>query len=190
MNPIIKNLFRTVELAEEQNSADAINALCCLLEKTSWNLSLEDSQSKYETYIPQEVIELEIEQQEEEQIVSFFQEQISKNHRYSPSILFSMGKASYRIAFKPLVNTIKQNLDRFEENEVYQAIISLERILFFDEDVNYEDSKKIFEESKLLNHLSRKLLSLEPISHASLRSNYGRFLARIILLLDGEDNEI
>ena len=38
------------------------------------------------TYIPQEVIELEIEQQEEEQIVSFFQEQISKNHRYSPSI--------------------------------------------------------------------------------------------------------
>ena len=48
MNPIIKNLFRTVELAEEQNSADAINALCCLLEKTSWNLSLEDSQSKYE----------------------------------------------------------------------------------------------------------------------------------------------
>ena len=87
-----------------------------------------------------------------------------------------MGKASYRIAFKPLVNTIKQNLDRFEENEVYQAIISLERILFFDEDVNYEDSKKIFEESKVIEIIyPEKLLSLEPISHASLRSNYGRF---------------
>lgn len=44
-----------------------------------------------------------------------------------------MGQASCQVGFEPLVDVIIKHLDEFGENEVYQAIISLERLIFFDE---------------------------------------------------------
>lgn len=115
MSHILNNLFEIVETEQDQSSADAINALCSLLEKKSLRLSREQSQSRYGTYVPTKVIELEITNEEEMKIISFFQRQISSRHKYTASILFAMGKSSYEIAFESLVNTVKVHLETFDE---------------------------------------------------------------------------
>ncbi len=58
--------------------------------------------------------------------------------------------------------------------------------MLFDETMSYEEARGIISKTNLLNILCKKILTLEPILHSNLSDTFGRFITRIILLLDEE----
>lgn len=182
MNYLVYQLFDKAKSENEKVSNNAVTDLCCILEMNTWNLPKDKSLSKYGGLVSQDVIELEINKHDEVEIVEFIHNEIVNGNKLTSNLLFAMGQASCEVAIMPLIDVIKKHLDRFDENEVYQAFISLERLLFFNESLSPEEEREIISNTKLLSVISRKILSFEPISHSDLESTSLRLLARIILL--------
>ncbi len=184
MNTIIDKLFERTRSKEERVRYDAVTDLSFILEIDAWNLSQDARMNRYESLVSKEIIELELDKKELKRIVDFFEHEINTGSRLSSNMLFAMGKASSNIGLKPLLSAIDKNWQDFDENEFYQALISLERMLFCNESLSKEEEKKIMSETGFISKISEKILLLQPISHVDLESTASRFLARLILLLE------
>jgi|GEM_PF-4258113 len=186
MNNLINQLFIRAKSEDQKVSSDAITALCCILEIKSWNLSKNKRYGRYSTYLSADIIELEIiDEQDEIAIIEFLCTEVLKDNQCKSSILFAIGKATCKVALRPLIDKIEKQIDRFSENEVYQAFVSLERLLFFDESLPAKDAKEIIKQTNLIKVISIKILSCKISLHSDLESTSLRLLARLNLLLNG-----
>lgn len=185
MNHLIYELFEKTKSEEEKVSSNAVTDLCCILEMKSWHMSKDTRISRFGGLVSQAVIDIEIDEDDEVEIVKKLHNEIVSGNKLTYSMLFALGKASCKVGLKPLIDIIEQHLDRFNENEVYQALISLERLLFFNESLSLKEERDIIAKTNLLSLISMKILLFQPISHSDLTSTSLRLLARMILLLDG-----
>ena len=173
MNTIIDTLFERIRAKEEKVRYDAALDLSCILEMHNFNFSKNSKINRYESLVSKEIIKLKLDDKELKRIVEFFENEINNGNRLSSNI-----------GLKPLLSAIDNNWQDFDENEFYQALISLERMLFWSEGLSLEEEKEIMSGTGLLTKISEKILSLQPISHVDLESTASRFLARLILLLE------
>jgi len=141
MNTIVSKLLEKVNSNEERVREDAVTDISFLLEMHAWNLSKDDKINRYESLVKKEIIELELNNNELKEIVNFLKQQIESNSDLSSSMLCAIGESSSHIGLEPLLDIINSNLSSFEENEFYQLLIALEKLVFFDESVPSE--KKI-----------------------------------------------
>lgn len=190
MNHLVNELFQKVKVDNEKVCADAITDLCCILEMNTWNLSIEDREIRYGTYISKEIMEIEINQKDESKIIDFLSEEIDHEHKFTSSMIFAMGQASCKTSLQSLINIINKHLYRFNENELYQTLISLERLIFYNESMDFPEKKNIIISADLLNILSEKILLFKPILHSDLESTFRRFFDSVTLLLNEEDRQI
>lgn len=186
MNHLIYELFNKARSENEKVSSNAITDLCCILEMNTWGLSKDKKITRYGGLVSQAVIEIEIDKDDEAEIVDFIHHEITNGNKFTSNLLFAMGQSSSKVALEPLIDVIVQYLDRFNENEFYQALISLERLLFFNESLSVDEEKVILTKTNLLSIISKKILSFQPISHSDLEGTSLRFFARTILLLNSD----
>jgi hypothetical protein len=190
MNRIIDELFKKVKSQDKKISSNAVTALSFILEIHAWNIPKEDRMSRYSLFVPQEVVEAELDESEQAEVVKFLSDEIENGSEFTAGLLFAMGQSSAKVGLLPLIHIIEQCLDKFNQNEVYQALVALERIMFFDESIPLEDLRQIIAGTNLLKVISAKILSLQVISHSGLQSTSLRLLASLILLLNNSTEVI
>jgi hypothetical protein len=190
MKRIIDELFKKVKSQDKKISSNAVTALSFILEIHAWNIPKEDRMSRYSLFVPQEVVEAELDESEQAEVVKFLSDEIENGSELTAGLLFAMGQSSAKVGLLPLIHIIEQCLEKFNQNEVYQALVALERIMFFDESIPLESLRQIIAETNLLNVISAKILSLQVISHSGLQSTSLRLLARLILLLNNSTEVI
>ena len=190
MNRIIDELFNKAKSQDKKISSNAVTALSFILEIHAWNIPKEDRMSRYSLFVPQEVVEAELDESEQAEVVKFLSDEIENGSELTAGLLFAMGQSSAKVGLLPLIHIIEQCLDKFNQNEVYQALVALERIMFFDESIPLESLRQIIAGTNLLNVISAKILSLQAISHSGLQSTSLRLLARLILLLNNSTEVI
>jgi hypothetical protein len=190
MKRIIDELFKKAKSQDKKVSSNAITDLSFILEIHAWNLPKEDRMSRYSLLVSQEVIEAELDESEQAEVVKFLSDEIENGSEFTAGLLFAMGQSSAKVGLLPLIHIIEQCLDKFNQNEVYQALVALERIMFFDESISLEYLRQIIAGTNLLNVISAKILSLQVISHSDLKSTSLRLLARLILLLNNSTEVI
>ena len=190
MKRIIDELFKKAKSQDKKVSSNAITDLSFILEIHAWNLPKEDRMSRYSLLVSQEVIEAELDESEQAEVVKFLSDEIENGSELTAGLLFAMGQSSAKVGLLPLIHIIEQCLEKFNQNEVYQALVALERIMFFDESIPLESLRQIIAETNLLNVISAKILSLQVISHSGLQSTSLRLLARLILLLNNSTEVI
>lgn len=189
MNTIVNQLLEKVNSNEERVRQDAVTDISFILEMHAWNLSKDSKINRYKSLVRREIIELELNNNQLKEIVNFLKNKIESNNNLSSSIIFAIGKASSNIGLEVLLDIINKKLSSFEENEFYQLLISLETLIFFDESMSLEKKIQIIKEGKVLEKVSEKILSLQPISRVNLKSTGLRLLARLILLVE-EDKSV
>lgn len=190
MKRIIDELFKKAKSPDKKVGSDAVTALSCILEMHAWNLPKDDRMSRFSLLVPQEVIEADLDESEQLEVVKFLSNEIENGSELTAGLLFAMGQSSAKVGLLPLIHIIEQCLDKFNQNEVYQALVALERIMFFDESISLEYLRQIIAGTNLLNVISAKILSLQVISHSDLKSTSLRLLARLILLLNNSTEVI
>jgi hypothetical protein len=190
MKRIIDELFKKAKSQDKKISSNAVTALSFILEIHAWNIPKEDRMSRYSLFVPQEVVEAELDESEQAEVVKFLSDEIENGSELTAGLLFAMGQSSAKVGLLPLIHIIEQCLEKFNQNEVYQALVALERIMFFDESIPLESLRQIIAETNLLNVISAKILSLQVISHSGLQSTSLRLLARLILLLNNSTEVI
>jgi hypothetical protein len=190
MKRIIDELFKKAKSQDKKISSNAVTALSFILEIHAWNIPKEDRMSRYSLFVPQEVVEAELDESEQAEVVKFLSDEIENGSELTAGLLFAMGQSSAKVGLLPLIHIIEQCLDKFNQNEVYQALVALERIMFFDESIPLESLRQILAETNLLNVISAKILSLQVISHPDLQSTSLRLLASLILLLNNSTEVI
>lgn len=141
MNHLIHELFVKIKSDDKHIRGNAITDISFVLEMNSWQLPLEERMSKYDIYIEQELININLSQSEEAEIVEFLQREIINLNKSTSSLLFTIGKASSKTALIPLLDIIQNYSCDFDENDFYQALVSLERLLFWD-DYGLSDEEK------------------------------------------------
>ena len=158
MDNLIYQIFEKTKSKDEKVSSNAVTDLCCILEINSWHMSEDMRASRFGGLVSQAVIDVEIDEHHEVEIVNFLYSEIVNGNKLISSMLFTLGQASSKTALRPLINIIEQRLDKFTENEFYQALVSLERLLFFDESLSLEEEKNIIAKTNLLSLISMKIL--------------------------------
>lgn len=182
MNPLVIKIFDRVHSEDEEVRSYAVTDLSFLLEMYQWNLSKEARRNRYEDLVTEDIIELELDETELQEIVEFLKREIEKgeeDRELSSCMLFAMGKAPSSVGIKPLLEVVQNKLDSFNENELYQALIALERQFPFEDDPNVDEKKRIFSEAKITKRISNKIVSLQPIRHSGLESTALRFLTAL-----------
>lgn len=187
MNHLVYELFKKAKSEDEEVSSNAVTDLSFILEMNSWRLSKDQRMSRYGVLVSQDVIEIEIDEHDEAEIVEFLHDQIEKGHKFTSGMLFAIGQATCKVGLRPLIYLLEQHLDRFNENEFYQALVSLERLLFFKDTLSLEEEREILAKTNLLLLISKKILSFQPISRCDLESTSLRLLASLILLLNSDN---
>ena len=190
MKRIIDELFKKAKSQDKKISSNAVTALSFILEIHAWNIPKEDRMSRYSLFVPQEVVEAELDESEQAEVVKFISDEIENGSELTAGLLFAMGQSSAKVGLLPLIHIIEQCLEKFNQKEAYQALVALERIMFFDESIPLESLRQIIAETNLLNVISAKLLSLQVISHSDLQSTSLRLLARLILFLNNSTEVI
>jgi hypothetical protein len=190
MKRIIDELFKKAKSQDKKISSNAVTALSFILEIHAWNIPKEDRMSRYSLFVPQEVVEAELDESEQAEVVKFLSDEIENGSEFTAGLLFAMGQSSAKVGLLPLIHIIEQCLEKFNQNEVYQALVALERIMFFNESIPLESLRQILAGTNLLNVISAKILSLQVISHSGLQSTSLRLLARLILLLNNSTEVI
>ena len=190
MNRIIDELFNKVKSQDKKISSNAVTALSFILEIHAWNIPKEDRMSRYSLFVPQEVVEAELDESEQAEVVKFISDEIENGSELTAGLLFAMGQSPAKVGLLPLIHIIERYLDKFNQDEVYQALVALERIMFFKKSIPLEDLRQIIAETNLLNVISAKILSLQVISHPDLESTSLRLLASLILLLNNSTEVI
>ncbi len=133
MNHLINELFVNIKSDDEGVRSNAITDISFILEINSWQLPLDKRMSKYESLIKQELININLTKSEEAEIVEFLQREITDSNKSTSSLLFTIGKASSKTGLIPLLDIIQNYSSEFNTNESYQALVSLERLLFWDD---------------------------------------------------------
>lgn len=133
MNHLINELFVNIKSDDEGVRSNAITDISFILEINSWQLPLDKRMSKYESLIKQELININLTKSEEAEIVEFLQREITDSNKSTSSLLFTIGKASSKTGLIPLLDIIQNSSSEFNTNESYQALVSLERLLFWDD---------------------------------------------------------
>lgn len=146
MNHLINELFKKIKSDDEHIRSNAITDISLVLEMNSWQLPLEKRMSRYRILIKEELININLSQSEEAEIIEFLQKEIIDLNKSTYSLLFTIGKASSSTGLAPLLDIIKNYSGGFNANESYQALVSLERLLFWDDnginDYQLSDEKK------------------------------------------------
>lgn len=190
MKSLIYKTFQKCKSKNDRERNNSVTDLCFILEMRTWNLSEDERINRYGELADQKIIKLKINELDESEIVKFISQEIferkANNDSLTISLLFTLGQASDKIALKPLTNIIKQLLKDFDENETYHSLISLEKLLFFNENLSLSSKKETIDMTNLLTDISRKILLLQPISHNDLESTSLRLLARLVLLLNND----
>ncbi len=133
MNHLINELFVNIKSDDERVRSNAITDISFILEINSWQLPLDKRMSRYESLIKQELININLTESEEAEIVEFLQREITDSNKSTSSLLFTIGKASSKTGLLPLLDIIQNYSSEFNTNESYQALVSLERLLFWDD---------------------------------------------------------
>ena len=184
MNSLVLKIFDRVRSEDERVRSRAVTDLGLILEMYQWNLSKEARRNRYEDLLTEDIIELDLDENELTEIVEFLKGEIEKDSDLSSSMLFAMGKAPSSVGIKPLLEVVQNKLESFDEDELYAALSALERQLPFEDDLDFEEKRRIFSEAKILTRISHKILSLLPILNSGLHSTHSRFSACLILLLE------
>lgn len=186
MNHLIHEFLQQVCTADEKTSSNAITHLSYILEMNSWKLSYDERIDRFGGVIAQELIKLQIDQSDEVEIIEALTSRIVPGNKLASALLFAIGQGSASVALRPLIKVIERQLANFSENEFYQALTSLERLLFFNEALSFEQKKEVISKTGLLTATARKLLTSEPLTHSDLESLALRLISRVILLLNDE----
>ena len=184
MKSVIYDLIERVQSEDERIASNAITDLSFLLEMHSWNLSDEDRIEKYDSLTSREVIATKFEKGDEIEIMNFLKKEISNDNKFKAGLLFAIGQSSAKAGIPSLLEVLNDHSTEFSENEFYQAIVALEKLLFFDESMSFDEKSAIVMSTNLLKLIAQKILSLHPISRIDLKSTSLRLLASLILLED------
>lgn len=184
MKSIVRKLLDNIESEDKTLSENSVTEISFLLEMHSWNLTRDDRSSRYGSLTSQNLIEIEIDEDEQLEIVCFLRDAIAVDNDLNSGLIFAMGQSPAKLGLIPAIQVTERYLAQFGEDEFYQVLVSLERLLFFDESLSLEEKSIIIRQSSLLKLIAQKVLSLQPILHSSLGSTALRFLSSLLILLD------
>lgn len=152
------------------------------------NLSERERLNRYEDTINFDIIYLYLNESEIDEIVACLQEAVISKNQDSGSLVSAMGYTSAKSGLLPLITTIEQCVYDFNTDELNQALIALEKLLFFEESLSFSQKKTmLLAHAKFLNRLSHKILSDITISSSNPTSTYIRVVSRIIILIFDEN---
>jgi hypothetical protein len=157
MNYLIHKVLAEIKSSNEDIRSNAITNISLILEMNSWKFPLERRMSKYDRLIKQELMNINLTESEETKIVDFLQTEVVNCNKSTHNLLFAIGKASSKAGLIPLLDIIQNNSCNFDENDSYQALIALERLLFWDEELSAEDKKNIIYQNNPKPFIEAKL---------------------------------
>lgn len=184
MNYVINDLLTKVMSDNAKVSEKAIIDISVIIEMHSWHLSAEERRIRFGSLVSQNVLDIYINENEETEIIKFIANAIANGSPMTSSLLSIIGHANAKVALLPLTEIIEKYFDKFDQDEIYQCLVALERLLFFDESLLFAKKIKIVQNQNIMKILCRKILSLQPSFHVDLESTSLRLLARLILFDD------
>ncbi|MEH2292110.1 hypothetical protein [Nostoc sp.] len=188
MNHLINEIFVNIKSDDEHICSNAITDISFILEIYSWQLPQDKRRSRYESLIKQELIDINLTENEESEIVEFLQRQIIDSNKFTSSLLFTIGKTSSKTGLVPLLDIIQNYSSEFDTNESYQALVSLERLLFWDDNgienfgLSDEQKRNIISQTNPTPFIESKLAWALNNSHSPYSSGLQYTAER---LLDG-----
>ena len=180
MNSVIKDLLTKILSDNTKISDNAIIDISVIIEMHTWHLSAEERQIRFGSLVSQNILNIYINETDETEIVKFLVNAIGNSSGITSSLLSIIGHANAKVALLPLTETIEKYFEKFDQDEIYQCLVALERLLFFDESLLLPEKLKIVQNKNIGKIISRKILSLQPISHVDLESTSLRLLAMLI----------
>jgi hypothetical protein len=188
MNSKIAHLIKEIKFGSEKSRRNAITDIGLLLEMNAWNLTEKEKLNKYEGMVDSDLIYLCLNESEIDEIVACLQEAIISKNQDSVSLISIIRCTSAKSGLSSLIIAIEHCIYNFNADELNQALLALEKLLFFEDTLSpFQKRAMLLEHVNLLNQLSHKILSEIPISNNDLTSTYVRIVSRLMILLFDED---
>lgn len=188
MNSKIAHLIEEIKFGSEKSRRNAITDIGLLLEMHAWNLPEKERLDRYVGMIDSDLICLYLNESEIDEIVAYIQEAVISKKQDSGSLASAIGYTSAKSGLLPLITIIEQCINDFDADELNQALIALEKLLFFEDSLSLSEKNTIvLSHIKFLTKLSHKILLETPTSNNYLAGTYIRIISRLIILIFDEN---
>ena len=132
MNELIYRLLKDIKSSDENVRGNAITDIALILEMNTKKLSRSEREARYEGLINPDLLNVDLSDSDQVHITEALEDEIIRFNESTVSLLCAIGSASSKASLVALLKIISNISSRFDENMSYQALTSLERILFFD----------------------------------------------------------
>ncbi|MEM9246334.1 MAG: hypothetical protein AAGA67_11430, partial [Cyanobacteria bacterium P01_F01_bin.153] len=187
MHPLISKCFIETNSSDERVKSDALVDLSFVLEMNTRGLSQEEKRDKYSHYVPADLVEIEPIEKELTEIVSFLENKLEKGEISAIEFFPLLRNTSASLALIPVINALKNPEISFDEDTLYQALASLEKLLFWTNDLSFEHIKSLVEENRLGKIIARFVFKMSPISQEKLNSLCTLLLSKLAYIDEMSD---
>jgi hypothetical protein len=142
---------------DERTRSNAITDISFVLEMNLRELPIEEKISRYGSLVEECLININLTEIEEAEILEILQKEIIDSNVETSSLLFAIGKASQKNGLLSLLTIIQNCSSKFNSNESYQALVSLERLLFWNYKLSDEDKMNIVYKQNPISFIKSKL---------------------------------
>lgn len=159
MNSAVQKSLSLIESKDPKARSNAITDIALILEMHSWELNYDQRLSRYNSFLSDNLIKIILDKQDQKEIVVFLESLILKQDKLSSSLIWAIGKSTPDIGLILLLEIIEYQHLTFNGKELYQLLIALGNLLFFDSSgcLN-EENKQIVSHSNLASFLEKVTL--------------------------------
>ncbi|MEM1171977.1 MAG: hypothetical protein AAGJ08_23580 [Cyanobacteria bacterium P01_H01_bin.35] len=190
MNEKVLELIEQMKSCDETVRRNAITDIGFILEMYSLKLSRDGRFEQFEGMLSPDLIELFLDEDELSEIVVCLQKEIEARNKKTGSLASAIGYTSAKTGLLPLATAIKNGINNFNLGDLNQALIALEKLLFFDESLSDAEKRDIVLKNELMSKISAKILSETPISDDYLLKTYTRLISRLVLFFFDDGNRV
>jgi hypothetical protein len=163
MNQAIRAILQSIKSENEQVQNEGLLQICLILEMNTYHLGASDRLSQYDNLLPRDLLLINLDKNDQYEIIDYLRELALSSDGLIGKVLWPMGKAIPSVGIESLLILIQKYSNKLDDDKSYQALISLENFLLFDDEgILSADIKNHLQQREITAFLLSKSLSDDP----------------------------
>lgn len=163
MNQKVNEILQRVKSGDECAQNESLLQISLILEMNTYCLEISDRINQYGNLLARDLLLIHLNKDEQKEIIDYLRELAINSNSLIGKVLWPIGKAIPSIGIESLLVLIQKYSNRLDNSESYQALISLDNFLLFDDEgILNIDIKNHLQERDVTPFLLSKILSDDP----------------------------
>jgi hypothetical protein len=163
MNQTVNDILQRVKSGDECVQSESLLQISLILEINTYCLEISDRINQYGNLLTRDLLLINLNKDEQNEVINYLKELALSSDDFIGKFLWLIGKAIPSIGIEPLLILIQRYSNKLDDYESYQALISLDNFLLFDDEgILNEDIKNHLQQRDITPFLLSKSLSDDP----------------------------